>query len=162
MNVPLWRIGTDTPTYTADDPDGMGAKISGGRWNRPGTPVLYTSTVIALACLETLVHLKVGTLPMNRYLVRFDVPSSMWKKAQKLDPNDRAMVGWDAEPAGMVSMEIGQRWLAGKSSALLLVPSAVIPEEINVLINPAHPDAGKISAQKLRKFVYDARLRAVV
>ena len=159
MSVFLWRIGTDTPTYTADDLQGIGAKNSGGRWNRPGTPVIYTATVIALTCLETLVHLKVGTLPMNRYLVRIDVPTDVWANAQKLDSTDPAMIGWDAEPAGMVSMDIGQSWLTGKTSALLLVPSAIIPEELNVLINPAHPDISKITAAKIRKFTYDTRLK---
>ena len=61
----LWRIGVDTPDYTADDVTGAGAKITGGRWNRKGNAVLYTSTSIALACLETVVHMKSGGLPLS-------------------------------------------------------------------------------------------------
>ena len=52
-----WRIGTDTPDYAADDMDGIGAKMTGGRWNRKGTALVYSSSTRALACLETIVHL---------------------------------------------------------------------------------------------------------
>ena len=72
--VVLYRIGTDTPTYESDDASGTGAKIEGGRWNRPGSALLYTSTSRALACLETLVHLaRRSRFPFNRYLVEVTV-----------------------------------------------------------------------------------------
>ena len=76
--VVLWRIAVDAPEYLADDLTGKGAEIVGGRWNRKGRPVLYTSTSIALACLETVVHLKQRGLPMNRYLVKLTVPLDAW------------------------------------------------------------------------------------
>ncbi|QAU24821.1 RES domain-containing protein [Dyella sp. M7H15-1] len=160
MTITAWRIGTDTPDYTAEDKSGTGAKMSGGRWNRPGNHMLYTATSVALACLETLVHLKVGSLPLNRYLVRLDIPNPVWSAAEHVDPSNLAMVGWDAEPAGAVSLNTGDAWLAANSSAILRVPSVIVPEECNVLINPKHPDATSISAIKLRKFVYDRRFRA--
>ena len=156
MTVTLWRIGTDTPDYTADDLSGAGAKSTGGRWNRKGNATLYTSTSIALACLETVVHLGVGSLPLNRYLVRFVVPVAVWNTRKQLDPGN--LVGWDAQPAGAVSLDAGDEWLSSLASALLMVPSAIVPEEHNVLVNPLHPDAPAIKATKLRKFVYDGRL----
>ena len=70
--VVLWRIAVDAPDYTADDTTGAGAKATGGRWNRKGRAVLYTSRHMSLACLETVVHLKTGSLPLNRYLVRIE------------------------------------------------------------------------------------------
>lgn len=155
--ISAWRIGTDTPLYTADDMSGTGAKIGGGRWNRPGNAVTYSATSIALACLETVVHLKSGGLPFNRYLVRIDIPADVWKARQSIT-HKSAPVGWDALPAGVVSLDIGDQWLALRTSAILLVPSIVVPEEQNILINPAHPDASKFKVTKVRKWQYDSRI----
>ncbi len=67
-------------------------------------------------------------------------------------------VGWDAIPEGQVSRELGSGWLRGRASALLVVSSVIIEEEDNVLINPAHPDAGALTATKVRRFAYDHRV----
>ena len=83
--VPVWRIATDTPDYTADDLAGTGAKSSGGRWNRKGTAMVYTSGSAALACLETLVHLATNPLPLNRYLVRVEIPHAAFMARLRLD-----------------------------------------------------------------------------
>lgn len=152
-----WRIATETPVYGADDLTGTGARVTGGRWNRKGSPVIYASTSIALACLETLVHLNAGGLPLNRYLVRLEIPDELWERRVELD-HTTAPIGWDAEPAGMTSIDQGESWLAAAQAALLLVPSIVVPEERNILINPLHPDARAIRAVKLRKWLYDPRL----
>lgn len=154
-----WRIGVDTPDYTADDLRGLGAKRTGGRWNRAGSELVYCAESIALAALETLVHLGAGSLPLNRYLVRIDIPDAVWSRRQILPP-EAAPVGWDALPAGKVSLDYGDAWLAARQTALLLVPSIVVPEECNLLINPRHPDAASLSATKLRKWRYDDRLAA--
>ena len=157
MTVSVWRIATDTPDYTADDLGGEGAKRSGGRWNRAGTPVLYASGSIALACLETVVHLGADDLPLNRYLVRIDIPDVVWAAASRLDA--RRHVGWDAIPVGKISLNAGETWAGSRSSALFVVPSAIVPEESNILISPLHADAARIRAHKLRRWTYDARLR---
>jgi RES domain-containing protein len=136
---------------------GTGAKISGGRWNEAGVALVYSSESRALACLETIVHLNAGGLPFNRYLVEISIPDDIWAAAQSVEPSTLP-VGWDAEPAGMTSAEYGTRWTATKSSALLLVPSIIVPEERNGLINPAHPDAARIKARKHRRWLYDPRL----
>jgi RES domain-containing protein len=158
VTVAVWRIGTDTPDYTADDMKGEGAKRTGGRWNRAGAPVVYTATNIALACLETVVHWNAGDLPLNRYLVRIDVPDEVWTKSIAINKED-GPIGWDAVPTGKVSLDVGDKWLSGKKSALLLVPSVIVPEEMNALINPLHPDAAQITATKVRRWLYDARIR---
>lgn len=154
--IELWRIGVDTPEYEAHDMSGRGAEKSGGRWNRPGTPLSYSSVTRALACLETLVHLAKHPLPLNRYLVKIDVPAVAWSAAVELDR--ATLVGWDAEPAAKASLDWGMAWVAGRASLLARVPSVVVPEEFNVLINPAHPDIRTLKAQKVRKWLYDSRL----
>lgn len=154
----IWRIGTDTPDYTAEDMRGIGAKMSGGRWNRQGTSVVYAASTQALACLEAIVHLNAGTLPLNRYLVRIDLPDAIWNARQSvLLP--QAPIGWDCRPPGKVSLDYGDRWVLDASSCILEVPSVIVPDESIFLINPAHADAVKIVATKVRLWTYDARLR---
>ena len=118
---------------------------------------MYTSGSIALACLETLAHLAAGDLPLNRYLVKVEVPDVLWKAAEIFDPKNH--VGWDAIPTGRVSLDAGDAWAAARTSALLTVPSVIVPEERNILINPAHPDTTQLRAIKLRRWTYDPRLR---
>ncbi|HZW12527.1 MAG TPA: RES family NAD+ phosphorylase [Noviherbaspirillum sp.] len=155
----MWRIATDTPDYTADDLSGTGAKLTGGRWNRIGTPMLYCAENVALACLETFVHLNSGGLPLNRYLVQIAIPDTLWQAATRPDILSRNHVGWDAMPHGKVSLDLGEQWAASRASALMIVPSAIVPEECNILVNPLHPDSAKITATKLRKWLYDPRMR---
>ncbi len=154
MTVPLWRIAVEAPTYAANDLNGTGAKMTGGRWNSKGTPVVYCSTNIALATLETVHHLRSGGLPFNRYLVRIDVADAVWDARQALDP---LPAGWDAIPAGLSARTAGDAWIASAASALLLVPSVIVPEEYNVLVNPQHADAGAIVATTLKRWSYDPR-----
>ena len=154
----VWRIATDTPDYTADDLSGRGAEMTGGRWNRKGTPLLYTSTSRALACLEVFAHLSVGVpLPLNRYLVDIEFPFTAWED-RKLFRVD-VLVGWDAEPAGKVSLDWGDDWARSGRSLLAEVPSVIIPEESNILINPEHPDARELKCRKIRKWTFDQRVR---
>jgi len=153
----VWRIATDTPDYIADDLSGAGAKATGGRWNVAGLSIVYTSETRALACLETIVHLNAGGLPLNRYLVEVTIPDDVWANARAETPGSLP-VGWDAEPTGQVSIRLGTIWARSGSSALLVVPSVIVQEEFNVLINPAHADCARITAIKRRKWLYDPRL----
>ena len=157
MTRSAWRIATDAPDWEATDLSGCGAERSGGRWNRKGTPVLYAASSIALACLETVVHLNAAArLPLNRYLVRIDIPEALWNARTVFQAGGH--VGWDAEPPGRVSLNWGQAWLQGGQSLLASVPSVVVPEEDNVLINPAHADIAHLAPCKLRRWIYDGRL----
>jgi len=153
----FWRIATDARTYEADDLSGAGAKISGGRWNEVGVAIVYAASSRALACLETVVHLNSGGLPLNRYLVEIEVPDEVLAPAE-VATSGSLPVGWDAEPAGRVSVSFGSQWAQSQRTALLLVPSVIVPEENNLLINPAHPDAKGIKARKVRKWLYDPRM----
>ena len=159
MTLSIWRIATDTPHYRADDLTGTGAKITGGRWNRPGTALVYAAESIALAALETVVHLTGGTpLPLNRILVRIDVPDEQWAARTLFD--GPAGVGWDVEPPGIVSLGWGDAWAAAGRSLLAQVPSVVVPEANNVLINPAHAAVATLRVTRVRRWTYDGRLKA--
>lgn len=158
MSRTAWRIAADTARYPADDVSGGGAKATGGRWNAPDHAVVYASATRALACLETLVHLNAAGLPLNRYLVELTIPEPVWDAARR-ESAASLPVGWDAEPSSLTSIQLGTDWLVARRSALLVLPSVIVPEEFNILINPAHPDAAGITARKLRKWLYDPRLR---
>ena len=153
----VWRIAAETADYGSDDLSGKGAEKTGGRWNRKGTPVVYASGSIALAYLETIVHLSgLDPLPLNRYLIKIDIPAAAWKARTIFDTATH--VGWDALPAGLVSLDWGTEWLRSCKSLVAEVPSIVVPDEFNILINPRHPDAGNLIAKKIRRWNYDARL----
>jgi RES domain-containing protein len=154
VTVPVWRIAVEAPTHAANDLSGTGARMTGGRWNSKGTPVVYSAANIALATLETVYYLSGGGLPFNRYLVRIDIPDAVWAARQVLDPLPG---GWDAIPAGMTARTAGDAWIASGATALLLVPSVIVPDEYNVLINPQHGDAAAIVATTLKRWIYDPR-----
>lgn len=155
MTVHAWRIAVEASTHPADDLSGTGAKLTGGRWNSKGKPIVYCAMNIALATLETAHALRAGALPYNRYLVRVDIPDPVWDARRVLAPLPG---GWDAIPAGLTARRAGDDWLASNVSALLLVPSVIVPEEFNVLLNPGHTDAALITANTLRRWTYDPRL----
>jgi RES domain-containing protein len=153
----IFRLAAETPDYAATDVSGGGAAKNGGRWNTIDTPMVYAATSLALACLETLVHLEgPDPLPWNRYVVRLDLPADAWKQRVVFDPTEHP--AWDALPAGMTSMQWGTDWARGLSSLVAVVPSIVVPEEGCVLINPLHPDMAQVRVTVVRKWVYDRRL----
>lgn len=155
--VRVWRIAADTPDYVAEDLSGEGAKATGGRWNRPDVPMLYAASSRALACLEAVVHLGAGALPLNRFLVEIQIPRNVWRDGTDVTPS---LVGWDALPAGKVSLDWGCRWVDRREQLVARVPSIVVPEEHCVLINPLHPGISQLSARKVRRWTYDARLKS--
>ena len=154
----LWRIATETRQYKADDMSGGGAARNPGRWNETGQAVLYAAPTIAIAVLETAANVDDGGLPLNRYLVRLDVPAVVWRKRQELDPAGLPPT-WNAIPAGATSAAIGSDWIKSSGHAILLVPSVIVPEERAALINPAHADAARITAVVVRPFEYNKLFR---
>ena len=154
MTVAVWRIAVESPIFSANDLSGTGAKITGGRWNSKGTPILYCATSIALATLETVYNLRGGSLPFNRYLVRIDLPKALWTARQTLHPLPG---GWEAIPAGLTGRTVGDAWIASGASVLLVVPSVIVPDENNVLINPQHPDSAGIVVTTSKRWICDPR-----
>lgn len=154
----LWRIAAETRKYGADDLSGAGAARSPGRWNDDGQPVLYTAPSIAIAVLETAAHVDDAGLPLNRYLVQIEVPDGVWKARTVMDVAALAPA-WASIPAGRASVQAGADWLRGMRSAILQVPSVIVPEETAALINPLHADAKKLSARIVRLFEYNRLFR---
>lgn len=119
--------------------------------------MVYCSESIALAVLETVVHLGQEGLPLNRFLVEIAIPDPIWEARQTIDRHS-APGGWNALPAGMASVSFGSDWLGSAASAVLEVPSVIVPEEFNALINPRHPDATHIRSRIVRRWQYDERI----
>ncbi len=155
----LWRIAAETRHYRVDDMTGGGAARNPGRWNELGQPVIYAAPTIAMAVLETSAHMRDPGLPLNRYLVRIEVPESVWNASGELDPI-ALPASWDAIPAGATSAAEGSAWIRSLSTAVLLVPSVIVPEERVALINPTHSDAGKLRCTVVRRFDYNRVFRS--
>lgn len=119
--------------------------------------VLDTATSISLAALETLVHHKTMDLPVQRMLLKLEVPEALWAQRTILNPDDCA--GWNAEPASHPSVDYGSAWLRSNAGLLLEVPSVIVPEDKNVIINPHHPDLAAITVRIYRPWVFDSRLK---
>ena len=154
----LWRIAAETRSYPAHDLSGNGAAKSPGRWNDEKQAVVYCAPSIAIAVLETAAHMDDGGLPLNRFLVQIDVPDDVWDLREQFDAA-RLPIAWAAIPAGRTSVQLGGAWLASNRSAILLVPSVVVPEECAALINPGHPMAARITATVVRPFEFNKLLR---
>ncbi len=159
MTRPVFRIASTSPSYNYDDMTGKGAEMSGGRWNRKGVAVVYTASSVALAALETIVHTDTGAWPLNRYVLEIAIPDALWAAAEDIERSGVLPAVWDAQPAPKETLDFGDAWLASRRSLLLIVPSVIVPQETNILINPRHPDAGQIKIIKTTKFVYDGRIR---
>lgn len=144
----VWRLAD--PRF-ANDLEGSGNRIHGARWNSPGRGVLYTSGNLALCVLETLVHLP-GALRTRlppRQALRIEYPDDAETFAMAL----RA----DVRNAGKCR-KAGDRWLDEGKALLLRAPSAVVPQEMNFMFNPAHPRMGEVKIVHREAFLFDDRL----
>lgn len=144
-----WRIVKEKHAATAFS--GEGARLYGGRWNSAGTSVVYTSGSQALAALESLVHLNPPVL-FKYVAIAAEFDDALIEKATLL-PAD-----WTEEPPPPSTKSIGDLWVKGARSAVLQLPSVIIPGEPNYLLNPAHPDFRKITFGKPQPFAFDPRL----
>jgi RES domain-containing protein len=148
-----WRIARAAAARTAFD--GEGARVHGGRWNSPGTRVVYTAQGASLAALELLVHLEASRL-LAAYVL---IPVGFDETHVEVLAPERLPARWSAYPAPVALQEIGDRWVRSRRSVVLRVPSAVVPLESNFLINPGHPDFAAFSIGKPTRFAFDHRLR---
>jgi RES domain-containing protein len=151
--VTFYRLGSLTRRNPAQAFSGEGALYAAGRWNSAGTRLVYTSTSVALACLETLVHIRALQRPEERWLFTIDIPDEL---VETLRP---VPVGWHTEPAGLASQAAGDKWIAAQRGVALLVPSVIVPMEQNALINPRHPQFRLDWVKAPVRFRYDPRLR---
>ena len=130
---------------------GLDQKKAGGRWNSMGTCMVYTWESLALATLEASVH-----LPSYELLKIYQCISISFPKAMVMKPD--LLEEWNLRPPGPASQFVGDEWIKNKQSAVLQVPSIIIPGESNFLINPAHPDFAKMNIGIALEFPYDSRL----
>jgi RES domain-containing protein len=137
---------------------GIGASLSEGfRWNSISTRIVYAAESRALAILEVSVHLDLQEdLPTDRYLITLEIPDEV--EILELDQMDLPL-NWDAKPPIVETQLIGDDFVNQQTAAVLKVPSAVVPEEFNYLINPLHTDAQKIKMTASKQLLFDARLK---
>ena len=153
----VWRIAAAAEEYRASDLGGVGAAKRPGRWNQKDQAIVYAAESRALALLETLGYVLPGGLPQNRYLIGINIPDGVWA-AREVLARDRAgqvVEAWDAIPRAGASMAFGSRWLQEGRSAVLCVPSVIVPEEFVVLVNPALGPGAGITATVVRKVQYE-------
>lgn len=148
-----WRIVKAKHQATAFD--GEGARIGGGRWNSPGTAVVYVSESAALATLEQLVHLNDSTLLPSFVLIPCDFDERL---VVRMEDIATLPANWSSYPAPPALQAIGDKWVKDGRSAVLSVPSAVIAIERNFALNPGHPAFAAVTIGAARRFDLDLRL----
>lgn len=131
--------------------DGEGARLHGGRWNPPGMAAVYLAESRALAALEILVHAPREALALAWRVIPVDVPDE-WIELARTLPD-----GWRDQPSSTGARRYGAAWLAKGQTVGLALPSVVVPQERNLLLNPRHPQAPKLKTGKPERFVFDPR-----
>ena len=155
----VWRICKERHADEAFS--GEGARRVAGRWNQRGVPLVYTARTLALAALETFVHVDPDDMPDDLVAIPAEVPAG--RRIEALDVSTLP-AHWRASPGPDALRDIGGQWFAAKTSMALRVPSAVLhdpdaPDEHNVLLNPEHPDFPALVIGAPRPFVFDPRMR---
>jgi len=147
----LYRIAR---TAVINDLSGEGARLHGGRWNEKRVPVIYAAQSRALAALESLVHFPIVLAPRDLSICQITLPDDVpvTKLRKSALPDD-----WKANPPEAGTMQIGTKWALAGKTLLLIVPSVVVPDENNVLINPQHRDFRRIK-KRIEPFEFDPRL----
>lgn len=138
----------------AEDFSGYGAKLSGGRWNSKGVPAIYASESIALCTAEIAVHIPLGIIPDDYVLVTYKIPEDVITSIHLDDLPEK----WNSYPHSNSTRKIGDTFLQHKEHLVLRVPSAVVPQEFNFLINTDHKDITSIKILDVEPYNFDVRL----
>lgn len=149
-----WRISKRRYANTAFS--GEGTKLVGGRWTPRGVKAVYTSSSLALAALELLVHLEKEDIGTVFVAISADIPDDLQIETIK---RSQLPENWSDTPASTALSSIGREWLRAGKTAVLSVPSAVITVERNYLLNPEHPDFRRIAINQPAEFSFDSRLQ---
>ena len=134
------------------DISGEGSAIYGGRWNSIGMKLLYTSEFISLTILESLVHFRSDLIPPSQFLLYIDIPE---KDIIEIS-TDKLNSGWVTEPD--YTQWIGDQFINSNQAMILKVPSVIVPQESNLLINPLHKDFKKVKLISTELLQLDKRL----
>ncbi|MFH0759938.1 MAG: RES family NAD+ phosphorylase [Bacteroidota bacterium] len=141
--------------HYAQDLSGLGARLSGGRWNSSGVALVYTSESRALCTAEIAVHTGLGLLPTDYRLVTIFLPDQAI--LSEIDP-EKLPPDWRSFPYPHFTRIIGDHFVKENRYLVLKVPSAVVPGDFNYLINPAHPEISQVRIVKTEPFGFDRRL----
>lgn len=133
---------------------GKGASIAGNRWNSKGVELIYTAESRALALAEVVVHLSASNLPKDYYMLEIHIPDKF--EIMELDELDLAD-GWNAWPHLESSQQVGDQFISEQKELLLRVPSAVVPGDFNILINPYHASFKEVSIKEAVPFFVNER-----
>jgi RES domain-containing protein len=144
----VWRLASGLYSPL----DGEGARRAGGRWNSSGHAAVYTSESLALCLAESLVHIT-GPLPRTYLSFKIYVPDDA---IETIDTRS-LQTGWQDDL--VYTRGVGDEWLTSRRSLALAVPSVVLPESTNVILNPLHPRSTELRVADQQPFTFDARLR---
>ncbi len=147
-----WRITSTKRSTTAFD--GEGARRVGGRWNSVGVPAVYVSEHLSTAVLEILVHADPSDLVAPFVAIAIELPDDVLQRV----PVGTLPPDWRDTPTPVTSQAFGDTWLLAATALGLIVPSAVIPECVNVIINPRHPAMTRMKELRRMPFSFDPRL----
>ncbi len=150
-----WRIVRER--RLADAFTGEGARLGGGRWNYPGTSVVYVSESLSLAILELFIHFTRKDMAITASLRAIPVEISEDVTIEEVLVGD-LKPDWRSSPPPDSTRNLGAQWMKKGASAVLCVPSVIVPEECNLVINPAHADFGRLKIGKPQKFSLDGRM----
>jgi RES domain-containing protein len=138
-----------------NDLSGTGARVGGGRWNEKVTAVIYAAKNRSLATVEFLVHVPIAIKPKGLSMTTLEVPDSVSQATVSIED---LPAGWNRYPPPPELAKIGTDWVEANSELLLFVPSAVVPGEYNVLINPAHGEMKRVKILGSETYKFDQRL----
>jgi RES domain-containing protein len=147
----VWRIAS--VAYAAFD--GEGARRYGSRWTPKGLPVVFASATLSLAALERFVHTDPDLEAVDLVAISTEIGAGV--AIETVDAGDLPQ-DWRTYPAPPALAAIGERWLEAARTAVLSVPSAVIPHERNFILNPTHSDFAKLKTHKAEAFSFDPRM----
>jgi RES domain-containing protein len=142
-------------TRYASDLSGEGARLNGGRWNHKLTPCTYCSESRALAILEFTVNTDIALIARALSITTFEIPDR-----SILEIPEASLPGnWKETPAPSSTKDFGTNLLTTARSLILKIPSIVVPEEFNYIINPSDPEIGLVKIISVRDFIYDIRIK---
>lgn len=154
MSKIIWRICESAFGDRAFS--GEGARIVGGRWNSKGQRMVYTAEHLSLAILEVFVHLNVPTVERDFFVaIQAEIPDDVSIEYTNID---RLPPDWYLSSSKSSLQALGDEWLNSGRTSILAVPSAIVPQELNYLINPQHPEFDRLIIHQAQSFNFDNRM----
>ncbi len=138
----------------ADDVTGEGSKIFGGRWNHKGVACIYTSESRALALLEYTVNINIYEIPRALYMITFEIQDNVKSISESVLPGN-----WKNYPAPNETKDFGSKFLQSAEHAAIQIPSSIITDEYNYILNPLYKNSKQFKIVNMKDFIYDVRIK---